>query len=134
MNALAAQYHDRYGLTVQVDAQPEAEPETADAVAFLYGFARELLFNVVRHAHIDEAAVLLRAGGDGTVTLAVRVQGVGFDPAAVELQRGTPTFGLFSLRERALAMGGRLELTGSPAGGCLVEVRVPRGAVGPRRQ
>jgi signal transduction histidine kinase len=39
--------------------------------------------------------------------------------------RGTNSLGLLSLRERALACGGSIEITGAPGRGTTVSLRVP---------
>ena len=39
------------GLVVEVEADPQAEPESEDLRILLFEAARELLFNVVKHAH-----------------------------------------------------------------------------------
>ncbi len=53
--------------------------------------------------------------------LRVEDDGIGFDPTSVH-PRG---FGLVVMRERATAIGGRLEIESAPRGGTQIEVLVP---------
>lgn len=87
-----------------------------DLVAVL----RELLTNVVKHAHADIVAVTA-AIVDDHVELEVVDDGVGV-PDAV------PRSGLANIADRALLRGGGCEVTARPEGGTTVRWRVPTDA------
>ena len=72
--------------------------------------AQEALSNVRRHA---EATLGRRrpARTDGVLEISVRDDGIGFDPAAAA---GSGRFGLKTMRERAQAVGGTLEVRSVP--------------------
>jgi signal transduction histidine kinase len=103
---------------VTVESDPQAEPPNEDVAEFLFSGARELLFNVVKHAGICEVKVRLSREDDGRMLLAVSDAGVGVDPALLdEWNEAGGGFGLFSLRERLEAMGGSLEIKSAPGQG-----------------
>jgi signal transduction histidine kinase len=112
---LAGRMYERHGLQVAVEAEPLEEPLSDDVRAFLFDAVRELLFNVVKHAGVNEAQVrLFRQGED--IRLEVSDAGRGFD--ADRLQRGgTADFGLFSIQERLGYLGGHLDINSAPSQG-----------------
>lgn len=91
---------------------------------FLFTAARELLFNVVKHAGTPEAVV--RLGREGhSVVMEISDDGRGFDVS--DLQSGTDSsgFGLFSIRERIEFLDGEMTADSHPGGGSRFTVRVP---------
>jgi signal transduction histidine kinase len=93
----------------------------------LLRIVQEALTNVRKHARATEVTVQL-ARLDGTVCVRVADNGIGFDPGALE--RGQfPRFGLATMRERAEAVGGRLQVTSLPGQGTTVEAVLPVGIV-----
>jgi signal transduction histidine kinase len=77
----------------------------------LYLIFKEAIHNIVRHSGASRVEVELDAVKDG-LTLRVADDGGGFDPAAEHEGHG-----LRSMRRRAAAMGGRVELESSPGRG-----------------
>jgi PAS domain S-box-containing protein len=99
---------------------PHAVPqETASCV---YRIAQEALHNVARHAQAKHVSVRLSVGRN--VRLAIRDDGAGFDPGAVQ---GAPGLGLVSMKERARTAGGELSLRTRPGHGVSIELIVPSG-------
>ena len=88
--------------------------------ASIYRIAQEGLHNVVKHARAHSVNVLLELRGD-TLTLVVEDDGVGFHPTV----KGETMIGLTGMRERALAVGGTVELEPTPGGGATVLVSIP---------
>ena len=78
---------------------------------------QEALTNVRRHAEACRVLVSLKLEGDDVVA-EVADDGRGFDPA------GPAGVGLRSMRERAAALGGDLEVESVPGGGTRVRLRV----------
>jgi signal transduction histidine kinase len=107
-----------------------AEPELPVAVKqALHRIAQEALFNTVRHARARHVDVHLEADG-GSVVLEIADDGVGFDPNG-----GFPGhLGLRSMHERALEVGGSLEVVSARGSGTRVVVRVPSAPPGPPRR
>jgi signal transduction histidine kinase len=86
----------------------------------LYRIAQEALNNVLRHAHANHVLVSLQQI-DRVVALEVADDGVGFDPATVQEQRG---FGLQGMEERAARIGGKLTIHSRPGAGTTIKVEV----------
>lgn len=91
------------------------------AALCLFRIAQEALNNVDRHARARSVEVSLR-GMDGGMQLAVRDDGVGFDPAALA---GRQSLGHASMRERAHLLGGELDIESAPGHGTTIVAWVP---------
>jgi two-component system, NarL family, sensor kinase len=99
-----------------------AEVELPEAVkTALFRIAQEALSNAARHAQATAVAVTLRFEPDGGVTLEVRDDGRGFDAEAAQAV-ADQGLGLRSMRERAAALGARLELASAPGRGSRLTV------------
>jgi hypothetical protein len=86
---------------------------------------RELLFNVVKHAGVDEARVELSAG-DTRVKITVSDAGRGFDENRTELLPADDGgFGIFSIRERMDLLGGSLKIESLPGKGTRAVLEAP---------
>lgn len=92
-----------------------------EAALCLFRVAQEALRNAVRHANARTAEVSLRAL-DGGLQLAVHDDGVGFEPAR---ERGRPSLGLASMRERAELLRGEFDIESAPGQGTTVVAWVP---------
>lgn len=119
----------RHGLTVTVTSEPEATElatrATEDLRVMLFQSARELLMNVVKHAGVRAAGLALKREQSDRLVISVRDEGKGFDPAGLDRRPGgADQFGLFSLRERFEAVGGRMEVESAPGLGTTVTLGV----------
>jgi PAS domain S-box-containing protein len=119
----------QYGLVVQVSADPLANSDRKDVRILLFESVRELLFNAVKHAHVDRVALDLSLDADNTLHISVADRGVGFDPAKLvdRSTGGQVGWGLFSIRERLTLLGGRLTIDSAPGQGTRFQLIVPRG-------
>jgi signal transduction histidine kinase len=120
-------FADRFGLRAEFACDDEVPRLGPHVEAELLRIAQEALSNVRRHA--DATVVWVRVGTDrGRVVLTVQDNGHGFDPGAV----GEAGFGLTSMRERAMLIGGRICISSRPRDGTLisVDVAVPDGEGG----
>jgi len=127
---LAAWMKERYGLTVDVTADPQATLDTLaqkDRLMLAFESLRELLFDVVKHAHVDRATVDLALTPDDQLRITVADQGVGFDATAALAQASTTSgWGLFRIRERADLLGGSLLIDSTPGHGTRFVFTIPR--------
>jgi len=82
---------------------------------------QEALTNVARHSGATELQVRLFRK-NANATLEVRDNGVGIQPQHLI---STASLGILGMRERALALGGQLEVSGQPGKGTTVSVRIP---------
>jgi signal transduction histidine kinase/streptogramin lyase len=92
-----------------------------DAALGLFRIAQEALRNVARHAQANTVDVTLRAT-DGGLQLAVRDNGVGFDPSR---KREHLSLGLASMRERAGLLDGELDIESAAGHGTTIVAWVP---------
>lgn len=119
-------HEDKYGLRVEVDAHPGINVEEMELRTTLFRAANELLTNVRKHAQAGRARLNLRHAEVGSVSMEVSDSGVGFDFEAVREREGSiGGFGLFSLRERVEALGGRFDVSSAPGRGSSITVTVP---------
>ncbi|HET7489928.1 MAG TPA: GAF domain-containing protein [Acidimicrobiales bacterium] len=86
--------------------------------------AREALSNVARHAQARRVDLSLRVDLGGDIVLRVEDDGVGPDGSGEDDRGGG--LGLRNMAKRAQRLGGELELRPRPAGGSLLEWRVPQ--------
>ena len=109
----------------RVDLSLELEPLPTtigrEAALCLFRVAQEALNNVTRHSAARAARVALR-DMEGGVLLAVRDDGVGFDPSS---QRTRRSLGLASMRERVWLVNGTLDIESTPGRGTEVIAWVP---------
>jgi signal transduction histidine kinase len=86
--------------------------------------AQEALANVAKHAGATRVALTLSYMED-LVSLDVRDDGTGFDPAAPVPDRHGGGFGLAAMRERVLRVAGTLEVESEPGGGTAISACAP---------
>jgi signal transduction histidine kinase len=101
------------------EGEPRFAPEVETAV---YRIVEEALKNVARHAGAGDVAVRLWAEPP-TVIVEIEDRGDGFDVDAV-LATGA-TYGLASMRARALSLGGQLSVQSKAGSGTRVIVSLP---------
>lgn len=120
---LAASVGTRAGLPIELvaDGWP-AVPSGADEL--LYGCARELLTNVVKHASASSARVELAVDG-ATATLVVADDGVGMSEGMAQTRLSEGHIGLASLRARVAAAAGSLVVSSGEPSGTRVQIGVP---------
>jgi signal transduction histidine kinase len=87
----------------------------------LYRIFQEAVTNVARHAKATSVEVTLRKEGDDLV-LEIKDNGVGISADAEHKAR---SFGLIGMRERAILLGGTMEIRGDEGKGTTILVRIP---------
>jgi len=117
--------HGGFDVTLDLDPVPAAVGK--DATLCLYRVAQEALNNVARHARARTASVVLRQV-DGGLLLAIRDDGVGFEPGE---PRARGSLGLVSMRERLRLVNGTLDIESAPGQGTVIVAWVP-GEGGPQ--
>lgn len=111
----------RLGIEVTVHLGREDPPLAPGADIALYRMVQEALTNVGRHSGASDVHIEL-AQAEGELVLTVRDNGSGFADRALR-QEGR--YGLLGMRERALALGGRLDIDTPPGGGGRITVHLP---------
>jgi PAS domain S-box-containing protein len=121
---LAARLAEKQFFKVHLRVDNDAEPASPDERAFLFEATREILLNAAKHSGTREAHVTMMRTGDGCCRIIAEDQGRGFDPASVK-PGPTGGFGLFSIQQRLLYMGGTLEMESSPGQGTRAVLTIP---------
>lgn len=112
---LETRYH------MSVDVSLGAEPDLSlELKRVLYRIAQEALHNIVKHARASTVAIQL-AQMDNEICLQVRDNGRGFNPAGPFPGH----FGIRSMQERAMKMGGIFTIESAPEQGTSIAVRMP---------
>ncbi len=118
---LAKRVRAQHGLIVNLDVSGAMTLYSEALALFLFRAAQEMLFNVVRHAHVREAAIRARRIGR-YVCLSVSDHGRGFDSRDLQETSGV---GLFSIRERTEMLGGRMKVKSAQGQGSRFSLVVP---------
>jgi len=122
----------QHSLSVAVHVKTKMPTVSEEHELLLFQSIRELLLNCVKHANTYEATVTLEEV-DGSLRIQVADHGAGFDALALAgKKKSAPAqgFGLFSIRERMLSLGGRFELDSSPGHGTTATLVLPLEAKG----
>ena len=121
---LARWMENKYDLKITLEALGPLEMSENMSI-LLFQAARELLFNVKKHAGVNEARCEVRRL-DSQIELVVADQGNGFDPAVIGPKPGdTGGFGLFSIRERFEMLGGSMQIETAAGQGSRFTLTVP---------
>ena len=118
---------EKQGLDVHLQLDGDAHTDREDLRILLFQAARELLFNVVKHAGVTSATIQLQCPDPQHLCLTVADQGRGFDAETIwsptrDLSGG---FGLFSIRERVALLGGQLHIDSAPQQGARITITAP---------
>lgn len=119
---LARRMRDQYRMELTIDADNFKRPRSATIERFLFRTARELLFNVVKHAGVTSAAITLCYSDTG-VTMIVEDCGCGFDPS--QNDPDSIGLGIYSIRERIDLLGGRIDIESAPGKGTRSVIFIP---------
>jgi PAS domain S-box-containing protein len=122
--SLAEQMMKRHTVRILCDIRDAFKDLDPDVKTILYQVVRELLNNVVKHSRALNAQVLIDME-DGHFQVKVTDDGVGFDPRTLGAPSDEGGFGLYSIRERLLAIDGSLGIISSPETGTVVTATVP---------
>ncbi len=121
----ADRYAQRAGLSVHFAVKSSAARLPVGLTVACFRVAQEALTNVVRHAQARHVWVELNHGED-EVDMAIRDDGIGFDPETVRHRAGRgESFGLLGIHERADLLGGRADIRSKPGQGTNIRVWFP---------
>lgn len=116
-------FKEKYDFELEVSADERLKPDS-DVGITLFQCAREIVFNVVKHAGVKSARLIMFCDSS-FVNISIRDEGAGFDVESVMQDGATNGFGLFSVRERLELMGGILEVESRPSMGSHFTMRLP---------
>jgi PAS domain S-box-containing protein len=120
----------RYGLETQVSLPNDwlDSPLAPEVETQLLRIIQEALTNVSKHAGVDKARLLFTQHAED-VQVIIGDEGCGFEeiwPSSESTRDDESHFGLKIMRERAEAVGGRLEVRSALGEGTSIIVRLPR--------
>lgn len=115
---LAAEFSKRLGIPVNLELGGEDMVRNPELATTLFRIVQESFTNIARHANAARVEVKLTEA-EGKLTLTVADDGRGID------KPGNGGLGLVSIRERATAMDGELEILSQPGHGTIVKVTIP---------
>ena len=116
--SLAENFHRSNGILpiCQINLEYSLPPEINTAI---YRITQESLTNITKYAYATEVKLEL-ATIRGNLRLIIQDNGRGFD-----LGQNTTGFGLHSMRDRTLALGGDFNINSTPGSGCKITVNIP---------
>ena len=117
VRSLVAQVSNEGQVRAELAAPPTMKALTRERELALFRAAQEGITNVLRHARASRLVITIDVSG-GEVRLTVDDDGIGPPTRALlaERERGGHV-GLVGMRERLVALGGRMNLDASPLGG-----------------
>jgi two-component system, NarL family, sensor histidine kinase UhpB len=107
------------GLTIVRDLPSDLPPLATEVETVIYRVTQESLTNAVRHAGAERADVSLALAGHDQIVLRVRDDGRGMPAHA------STNGGIRGMRERAVLVGGTLEVSSANGSGTTVQLHVP---------
>lgn len=114
---LAQRFSDQRGVDVDYQARGPRGRLPAEVELVLYRVAQEAMTNIAKHADASKVWIDLDRGGDD-VTLSVRDDGRGFDPALARASDDKGLgLGLFGMEERVALLGGAFKVWPRQGGG-----------------
>lgn len=125
---LAESTEERWGIRMSYVVGPDLPPLGQEASVILFQCARELVYNLIKHAQARRGAIQLQVQ-DGRLELCVEDDGIGLNPEALHPpQRPGGGIGLHSVRERLALIGADLHIDSgveSGAPGTRMRIRLP---------
>jgi signal transduction histidine kinase len=120
MKRFSSEYQDRTGIICRFNVSGEDRRVGSQLEEAIFRIIQEALNNVQKHSGAKTAEVVLTLQ-PGRIAARIRDDGSGFDPASPPTG-GRQQLGLLGMRERAEALGGRMELKSEPGRGTDLEV------------
>jgi signal transduction histidine kinase len=118
------QFSSRTGIDTIVrvsDANPHFTPNIENAV---FRIVQEALTNVLKHAQAAQVVINVNVSTD-RLLLSVEDNGIGYDMSQITDGNGERGWGLITMKERALAVGGTCRVQSRPGMGTHIIVEVP---------
>jgi signal transduction histidine kinase len=120
----AEQFSQRTGISVEVQGKEAAIRLAAPVELALFRIAQEALANVAKHSKATKV-VVCHEEKDDMFRLTIADNGIGFDPDKIASPTTGHKWGLMTMAERALAIGGHCHVESDPGQDTRVVVEVP---------
>jgi PAS domain S-box-containing protein len=118
-------FSKRTGISVEVKGDEPVPRLTQVIETTLFRIAQEALNNIARHARANRVTITLQ-DIEGMEQLTINDNGIGFDPDIPRQSIEQPKWGIITMRERAQAIGGNLQVKTSQGDGTTVIVEVKK--------
>ena len=127
LQSLCAQLEQQHGITFRFEREERPSALAPDVEIIFFNAVRQLLSNVVLHAHARNVLVAIQRNS-GWFELSVEDDGTGFD-SAPQTKGFSPTggYGLFNIRNRMKHLRGELRITPTSPCGTRIVLAVPLG-------
>jgi signal transduction histidine kinase len=121
---LALYMRNKSNLVVNLELKLDERVLNLELRILVFKIVRELLRNIVKHARVDSAVVVV-ASDLRQLIVDVRDRGVGFEWQLDLFGSGTHGFGLWSIADRVRMAAGELTVETAPGRGCHVRLVFP---------
>ena len=119
-------FHD---LAVDVEMSCDSLDLPKHQAILLYRSVRELLINVSKHARVNRATLSVAIDAKNRLSISVQDRGRGFDTSSSRVINPGNNFGLASVGERLVSIGGWLQVESVLGQGSNITVSLPLGEV-----
>jgi PAS domain S-box-containing protein len=123
---LGVQMKELHDLAVSVEFEGNCRVENQGLRVMIFQIVRELLFNVVKHAGVEQASVTLQQVNNHLIAT-VRDEGKGFDPDQALIKRDNmyTGLGLYSIQEQLALFDGSIQIEAKAGAGAQITLRIP---------
>lgn len=119
----AVSFNERFSIDCGTIVFGQPRRLSLKAETAIYRIVLESLNNVASHAQAKTVKIQINFGFD-KLNVVVGDDGIGFDPKTIQ-KKSPGRIGLSGLVERALSIGGKLEIRSKPNEGVQIEIEVP---------
>jgi signal transduction histidine kinase len=122
----AGRIQERYPLVVKVDFSGSEQTLDDAAKIATFRIVQEALNNIIKHAEAKNVIIEL-AFQQNDMRVKIRDDGCGFDLEHLKKEQSSsrPPLGLAGMQERALLLGGSVNIQSRPGQGTLIEALIP---------
>lgn len=118
---LCSEFTQKSGVVCALHTREESISLDESRAVVVFRIVQESLTNVARYAQANSVRIHLGHRGH-ELWVEVRDDGLGFD---MEVAMKKKSFGLLGMRERALALGGKVSIHSAPGQGTVISVTIP---------
>ena len=121
---LVEDFSRRTGMPCDLSLQDSGEPLQDSVSTCVFRVVQESLHNCEKHAEATEASVSLVVRND-ELTVEIKDNGKGFSNDGGPQPLTRPRLGLIGMRERALVLGGSIDVESAPGRGTTIRLHIP---------
>lgn len=122
---LAEQTASRCGIAIHVEREGRLARLAPDIETACFRIVQEALTNISRHAIARHVEISMQRES-GFFILCINDDGIGFDVNTMQKRAAQgQSIGVLGMQERAMLIGGQLELKSSPGQGCSIRLQCP---------